>query len=90
MWFGDFQDGHRGGQLGYWKGMILAILNLYVAPMPPIKFQLNPNTVWEISSEDFQDGRHGNHLGYWNGMTLTILNLHVAPMPSTKFGLDLT
>ena len=22
--------------------MILAILNLYVAPMPPIRFQLNP------------------------------------------------
>ena len=38
-WFEDFQDGHCGG---YGNGMILAILNLYVAPMPPIKFQLNP------------------------------------------------
>ena len=41
-WFEDFQDGHRGGHLGYRNGMILAILKLYVAPMPPIKFQLNP------------------------------------------------
>ena len=40
--FEDFQDGHRGGYLGYWNGTNLAILNLYVAPMPPIKFHLNP------------------------------------------------
>ena len=31
------------GHLGYWNGTILAILNLYVATMPPTKFQLNPN-----------------------------------------------
>ena len=30
-----------GGHLGDWKGTILAILNLYVALMPPIKFLLN-------------------------------------------------
>ena len=29
------------GHLGYWNGMILAILNLCVTVMPPIKFQLN-------------------------------------------------
>ena len=40
-WFQDFQDGHSGGHLGYWNRLILAILNLYVAPMPPIKFQIN-------------------------------------------------
>ena len=66
------------------EGMILAILNLYVALMPPIKFQLK---VWEeMSFEDFQE----SHLGYRNGMSLAILNLHVAPMPPTKFGLNLT
>ena len=37
-----FQDDHCGGHLRYRNGMILAILNLYVAPMPPIKFQLSP------------------------------------------------
>ena len=37
-WFEDFQDGHHGSHLGYQNKMILAILNLYVAPMPPIKF----------------------------------------------------
>ena len=31
-----FQDGQ-----GYWKGTILAILNLYVAQMPSTKFWLN-------------------------------------------------
>ena len=69
--------------------MILAILNLYVAPMPSIKFQLNQLTVWEeMSFEDFQDGRHG--IGYRNGMILAILNLNVGPMPPTKFELNLT
>ena len=35
-----FQDGHCG-HLGYRNGTILAILNLCVTVMPPIKFQLN-------------------------------------------------
>ena len=35
MSFEEFQD------LGYQNGIILAILNLYVVPMPPIKFLLN-------------------------------------------------
>ena len=39
-WFEDFQDGHRGGHLGYWNVTVLAILKLYVVLMPPIKFQL--------------------------------------------------
>ena len=38
MSFEEFEDGHH---LGYRNGMILAILNRYVAPMPPIKFLLN-------------------------------------------------
>ena len=42
MSFEEFQDGYRGGHLKYRNGTILAILNLYVALMPPIKFQLNP------------------------------------------------
>ena len=47
LWFGrrlfeEFQDGCHGGHLGYRNGTILVILNLYDAPMPPIKFWLNP------------------------------------------------
>ena len=38
MSFEIFQD---GGHLGYWTGTVLAILNLYVTLMHPIKFQLN-------------------------------------------------
>ena len=41
MSFEEFQDGRRGGHLEYRKGTVLAILNLYVALMPTIKFQLN-------------------------------------------------
>ena len=41
MSFEKFQDGHCGGHPGYQNGMILAILNLCVTVMPPIKFCLN-------------------------------------------------
>ena len=40
MSFEDFQDGRPGGYLGYRNGTVLAILNLCVTVMPPIKFQL--------------------------------------------------
>ena len=47
MSFEEFQDGHRGGPLGYGSNLgyrnavILAILNLCVTVMSPIKYQLN-------------------------------------------------
>ena len=39
--FEEFQDGCHGGHLGYQNGTILAILNLYITPMPLFKFWLN-------------------------------------------------
>ena len=42
MSFKEFQDGHHGRHLGYRNGTILAILNLCVTVMPPVKFQFNP------------------------------------------------
>ena len=54
MWFQDFQDGLPGDHLGQPNITILAMLNLYVAPMLPIKFRLNPtyglggDVVWSI------------------------------------------
>ena len=41
MLFEEFQDGHHGSHLGYWKGTILIILNLYVTQISPTKFWLN-------------------------------------------------
>ena len=41
MSFEEFQDGRCGGHLGYRNATILAVLNLCVTVMPPIKFQLN-------------------------------------------------
>ena len=64
--------------LGYRIRIILAILNLYVTSMPPIKLRLNltyglgGDVIWRISR-----WRHGSHLGYKNGTILAILNLHV-------------
>ena len=40
MSFEEFQDGR--GHLEYRNGTILAILNLHIATMPSIRFQLNP------------------------------------------------
>ena len=55
---------------------ILAILNLYVVPMPPIKFRLNPiYGLGGMSFEEFQAGHRGGHHGYQNGTILAILNL---------------
>ena len=67
MAFEEFPDDHHDGHLGYRNETLLAILNLYGALMPPIKFRLNRLTVLEdLSSEEFQDDRHGGHLGYRN------------------------
>ena len=41
MSFEDFQDGGCGSPLGHQNGTILAILNLCVTVMLPIKFWLN-------------------------------------------------
>ena len=60
---------------------ILAILNLYVAPMPPIKFWLN---------QTYGLGGDVGHLGYRNRTTLAILNLYVAAMPPIMFWLNPT
>ena len=40
--FEEFQDGHRGGYLGYRNRTILAIPNLCFIVMLPIMFWLNP------------------------------------------------
>ena len=54
MLFEEFQDGSYGCHLGYQNGTMLAILDLYNAPMPPIKFWLN--LTW--FGRRFQDGCH--------------------------------
>ena len=58
MSFEELQDGSHGDYPGYQNRTILAILNLVVPPMPPIKFCSIRTTVWkEMSFEEFQDGR---------------------------------
>ena len=91
MLFEEFQDDGHGSHLGYRNGMILAILNLCVTLMLPIKFWLNltyglgGDVIWRISWWP-----RGSHLGYRNGRILAILNLCVTVMPPIKFWLNLT
>ena len=88
MSFEEFQD---GGHIGHANKMILAILNLCVTVMLPIKFWLNQTYgLGGVSFEEFQDGHHRCHLGYRNGTTSAILNLYIAPMPPIKFWPNLT
>ena len=77
----------HGGHLGYWNATISAILILYVALMPPIRFRLNPTYGLGDVILKFLAG--GN-LGYLNDTILSILYLHVYPMPPTKFQFNLT
>ena len=85
--FEEFQYGRRGcGQLGYWNGMILVILNLCFTVMHHIKFWLNPLTIREeMLFEELQDDRNGGHFVYWNGTMLANLNLCITVMPTIKF-----
>ena len=91
MSFEELQDGRHGSHLGYRNGTILAIPNLYNAPIPPIKFRFNlAYGLGELSFEEFQDAPPGSHLGYRNGRILAILNLCVTVMPPIKFWLNPT
>ena len=77
MSFEEFQDGHRGGHLGYRNRTILASL-----------CHCDASLKLEMSFKEFQDGRRGCHLGYRNGTILAILNLCVTVMPPNKFQLN--
>ena len=82
----DFQDGCHGGHLGYPTGTILAILDLQVTPMTPMKFGVNwPFGAGEEPNIDFQDGGHGGHLGFLIRTILAIFDLQVTLMLPTKF-----
>ena len=48
MSFKEFQDRRFSGHLRYRNGMILAILNLYVAPMLSVTFRLNPTDLGDV------------------------------------------
>ena len=75
-------------------GMILAILNLHVTPMPSTKFgsirRCSGADLEQIWFEDFQAGCCGDYPRYWKGTILAILNLHVHSMPPIQFQLNLT
>ena len=77
----------------YLNGRILAILNLYVAPMPPITFWLNLTWFGRrccLYNFKMATVAASDQLGYQNGMILAILNLCVTVMPPIKFWLNPT
>ena len=69
--------------------MILAIFDLQVTQMLPIKFRVN----WPFGSGDeaknsFSGWLPCAHPGFKIGMILAIFDLQVTPMLSTKFGVN--
>ena len=85
MSFEEFQDGIHGGHLGHQNGKTLAILNLYVAPMSPIKFWLNPTYGLEGDVVSSISRWLPYHLGYGNR---TILASHqVSAQSDLLFGI---
>ena len=75
------------GHLIYWNITILAILNLHVISMLPIKFGLNPHyglgdVFWRISK---WPPRQPSWMSEWNKFSSS-----ESPMPPTKFQLNLT
>ena len=66
-WKIDFQDSRHGGHLGFPIRTILALFDLQVTLMPPIKFWAN----WPFGSEDvknrFSRCPHGSLLGFLIG-----------------------
>ena len=69
----------------------LAILNLRVALMLHLKFQLN-QIFGYIADKNFKMATMAasRHLGYQDETILAFLNIHVAPIPSMKFRLNPT
>ena len=57
----DFQDGRHGGHLGFTIGMILAIFDLQVTPMPPTKFRVN----WPFSAGEEAKNRFSSWRPSW-------------------------
>ena len=76
--------------LGYQDETVLAFLNLHVAPIPSMKFRLNPTFCLggDVNFEELQDNHHGGHLGYQDGKILAILTFHAAPITPMKFRLN--
>ena len=72
--FEIFQDGRHGSHLGYRNGTILAILNLHVTTMPPIKFQLNPTygSGGDVENVNANDGRQTTDNRPWHKLTWSI------------------
>ena len=68
--------------------MILAIFDLRVTAMLPIKFQVNWPFVSEEEANNFSRWLHGSHLGYPIGTILAIFDLEVTQMSPTKFGVS--
>ena len=63
--------------------MILAIFDLQVTPILPIKFPVNGP--FYPGEEDFQDGNCGSHPVFPIGSILAIFDLQVTSMILTKF-----
>ena len=82
-----FKDGHCGSHLGFQNRKILAILNLHLAPMPPIKFQLNltyglgRDVVWRFYNFYPKNARYWYHHWWLYRLSHWSYNLHIIYNP---------
>ena len=79
----NFQDVGHGSHLGFPILTILAIVDLKVISIFPIKLRVN----WPFRSEEVQNSGLGGHFGFLIGMILAIVDLQVIPILTctTKF-----
>ena len=84
--FNNFKMAVYGDHLGYRNKRNLAILNLLVALMPHIRFQLN-QTFGYVADKNFKMAtmEASHHLGYQDETILAFVNLHIAPILFMKF-----
>ena len=80
MWF---KDGHCGRHLGFQNRKILAILNLHLAPMPSIKFQINltfglgGDVVWRVYNFYPKNASYWYHQWWLYRLNHWSYNLHI-------------
>ena len=102
MWFGDFQDGCRGGHLGCQNRMILALFESLCSVIAhstklccsDVSHQVSaPSNLWFrrwCRLKNFKMATLVTILDIGMEWCLKILTLHVSPVPPTKFPLNLT
>ena len=83
-----FQDGIRGGYLGFSIILIVTVFDQKVTPTRNVNFQVNSVDIsvnTKYFNLDFQDARYGINLEFPVGTILAIFDLQVTPILPNRF-----